>query len=66
VSPACRRVTRSRGRWARDAVAGFAEDIPFEVDAFVEDDPADVLIRMPEHLDSLQALLEEAGGPVPG
>jgi hypothetical protein len=40
VSPACRR-------------AGFAEDIPVEVEAFVEDDPADVLIRMPQHLDLL-------------
>jgi hypothetical protein len=58
VSAACRALD------AREA--GFAEDIPVEVGAFVEDDPADVLIRMPEHRDSLKALMEEAGGPVPG
>jgi hypothetical protein len=53
VSPGCRRARRRRGRGARDAVAGFAEDIPVEVEAFVEDDPARVPIRMSEHLDPL-------------
>jgi nucleotide-binding universal stress UspA family protein len=36
----------------RDAVAGLGEDIPVEVDTFLED-PAEVLIRISEHLDLL-------------
>jgi nucleotide-binding universal stress UspA family protein len=36
----------------RDAVAGFDGDVPVEVDAFLED-PAEVLLRISEHLDLL-------------
>ena len=36
----------------RDAVAGLDGDIPIEVDAFLED-PAEVLLRVSEHLDLL-------------
>ncbi|MEA2246462.1 MAG: hypothetical protein QOH46_991 [Solirubrobacteraceae bacterium] len=91
----------------REVVDALGSDVPVEVEAFVDDDPADVLIRVSEHLDlvvcgsrgygpvravllggvsgrvatgahcpvivlprgvraSLQALMEEAGAPVPG
>jgi nucleotide-binding universal stress UspA family protein len=94
-------------RALRDVVAGLGGDVPIEVEAFVDEDPSDVLIRISEHLDllvcgsrgygpvravllggvsrrvatgahcpvivlprgvraSLQALMQEAGAPVPG